>query len=84
MRVDMPIYAGHHYPEFFPEPEQFKPERFLKENEQDIKPYTFRAFGGKLLALLRVHLFERSISNISFFIKEATDSALDKGLLWLR
>ena len=47
MRVDMPIYAAHHDPDFFPEPEKFKPERFLKENAEQIKPYTYRPFGGK-------------------------------------
>ena len=44
--MDLPIYASHHNPEFFPDPEEFRPERFLKENEKDIIPYTFRAFGG--------------------------------------
>lgn len=42
----MPIYAAHHLEEFFPEPERFMPERFLKENQSLIKPYTFRPFGG--------------------------------------
>ena len=46
-RVDFPIYASHHDPDFFPEPEKFKPERFLKENANDIIPYTYRPFGGK-------------------------------------
>ena len=47
MRVECPIYASHHNPDFFPEPEKFLPERFLKENSDSIIPYTFRAFGGK-------------------------------------
>ena len=46
-RVDMPINASHMNPDFFPEPEKFKPERFLKENAQDIIPNTYRPFGGK-------------------------------------
>lgn len=46
-RIDMPIWASHHNPEFFPEPEEFRPERFLKENADQILPYTYRPFGGK-------------------------------------
>ena len=46
MIVDMPIYASHHEPEFFPEPAKFDPERFLKENATDIIPHTYRPFGG--------------------------------------
>ncbi len=46
MRVEMPMYSSHHNEEFFPDPEEFRPERFLKENAKDILPYTFRPFGG--------------------------------------
>ena len=45
-RVQIPTWASHHNEEFFPEPEEFKPERFLKENASQIIPLTFRAFGG--------------------------------------
>jgi len=44
--IKMPIHAAHHNPEFFPEPEKFRPERFLAENSADLIPYTFRAFSG--------------------------------------
>ena len=44
MRI--PIHAAHHNPDYFPEPEVFKPERFLKENSEDLTPYTFLAFSG--------------------------------------
>ena len=46
VRILMPITAAHHDPEFFPEPEKFKPERFLKENADKIIPYTWRPFGS--------------------------------------
>ena len=46
MIVDMPIYASHHDPEFFPDPARFDPERFLKDNAKDILPHTYRPFGG--------------------------------------
>jgi len=42
----MPVYGSHHTEEFFPEPEKFNPERFLKENQSQLQPYTFRPFGG--------------------------------------
>ena len=45
-RVMLPTWPLHHSEEYFPEPEKFRPERFLKENAADIVPFTFRAFGG--------------------------------------
>jgi cytochrome P450 len=42
----MPVYGSHHWEEFFPTPEKFIPERFLKTNQSQIKPFTFRPFGG--------------------------------------
>ena len=45
MRVEMPVYASHHEEKFFPEPEKFRPERFLDEEEQII-PFSYRPFGG--------------------------------------
>lgn len=45
MRIHIPVYYLHLNPDFFPEPETFKPERFLPENKRDIKPYTYMPFG---------------------------------------
>jgi len=39
----------HNNPEYFPEPEKFKPERFLKENEgsnDNVVPFSYIPFGG--------------------------------------
>eukprot|EP00096_Caligus_rogercresseyi_P000299 TRINITY_DN1070_c0_g1_i1.p1 TRINITY_DN1070_c0_g1~~TRINITY_DN1070_c0_g1_i1.p1 ORF type:complete len:397 (-),score=72.56 TRINITY_DN1070_c0_g1_i1:619-1809(-) len=41
--VEMPIYASHFDPEYFPEPNEFRPERFLTEGE--VIPNTYRPFG---------------------------------------
>merc|ERR1719373_1144136 len=42
--IRFPYYVIHHNPDFWPEPELFKPERFLKENAHNIKPYSFLSF----------------------------------------
>ncbi|XP_075718204.1 cytochrome P450 3A9-like [Rhinoderma darwinii] len=41
----IPAYVLHHDPEFWPEPEEFHPERFSKENRANHTPYTFLPFG---------------------------------------
>ena len=44
--IRLPYYVIHHNPEFWPEPETFKPERFLKENAHNIKPFSWLPFGS--------------------------------------
>ncbi|XP_075550556.1 cytochrome P450 3A19-like [Dermacentor variabilis] len=44
--VVVPIYALHRDPEYFPEPDAFKPERFSDENVGSIRPYTYLPFGA--------------------------------------
>ncbi|KAM7298926.1 cytochrome P450 3A9 [Ixodes scapularis] len=46
MNVDIPIAGIHYDPEFYPDPESFKPERFLPENKDSHTPYTFLPFGS--------------------------------------
>lgn len=41
----IPIFAIHHDPKYFPEPEKFDPERFNDENKDKIQPYTYLPFG---------------------------------------
>ncbi|XP_054157209.1 cytochrome P450 3A19-like [Oppia nitens] len=44
--IIIPIHALHHSPDYFPEPKQYRPERFLPENRDKIIPYTYLPFGA--------------------------------------
>ncbi|XP_008933839.1 PREDICTED: cytochrome P450 3A9-like [Merops nubicus] len=44
--VVIPAYVLHRDPGYWPEPEEFRPERFSKENKEAIDPYTFLPFGA--------------------------------------
>ena len=39
------IYAIHHNPDYFKDPETFDPERFMPERNHEIIPYTYLPFG---------------------------------------
>jgi len=43
--VQIPTFAVHHNPEYYPEPERFNPDRFLPENKHLLVPYTYLPFG---------------------------------------
>lgn len=44
--VAVPLYAMHHDPEYFPDPHEFRPERFIGDNATSIRPYTYLPFGA--------------------------------------
>ena len=44
--IRFPYHVIHHDPDLWPEPEQFRPERFFKENSANIVPFSFLAFGS--------------------------------------
>ncbi|XP_043945432.1 cytochrome P450 3A30-like [Protopterus annectens] len=46
MVVMVPLYALHRDPEHWPEPEEFRPERFSKENKESRDPYAYMPFGA--------------------------------------
>ncbi|NXK48339.1 CP3AC protein, partial [Chauna torquata] len=63
MVVMIPAYVLHRDPVYWPEPEEFRPERFSKERRESIDPYTFLPFGagprnciGMRFALLTVKM----------------------------
>jgi len=63
-RIQLSIYASHYDPEFFPNPEEYKPDRFLKENSDQLIPFTWRPFGsgnrvciGQRLAMTEMKIF---------------------------
>ena len=67
-------------PEIFPEPKQFKPERFLKENRGDRNPYSFMGFslGPRNCLAMRFAMFEMKmcishlVANFRFLTCEKT------------
>ncbi|XP_074596372.1 lithocholate 6-beta-hydroxylase-like [Brevipalpus obovatus] len=44
--IVVPIYAIHHDPKFYPDPDKFSPDRFLPENAEHLIPFTFLPFGA--------------------------------------
>lgn len=42
----IPAFVLHRDPELWPDPEEFRPERFSKENRETQDPYTFLPFGA--------------------------------------
>lgn len=84
--IKMPTYAAHYDSDFFPEPTIFKPERFLKNNADQVIPYTWRPFGcgnrvciGQRFAILEIKLFMAKFLS-KFKLKATSNTKRDKPL----
>jgi len=44
--IMFPFHAMHYNPKYFPEPENFIPDRFLKSSNTEIVPFSYLPFGG--------------------------------------
>ena len=44
--IRFPVYAIHHDPKYYPNPDKWEPERFMPENKHLLTPYTYLPFGG--------------------------------------
>ncbi|XP_055454671.1 cytochrome P450 3A9-like isoform X2 [Psammomys obesus] len=72
--VMVPMFALHKDPKYWPEPEEFRPERFSKKNQDSINPYTYLPFGngprnciGMRFALMNMKVaLVRLLQNFSF------------------
>uniref|UniRef100_A0A8C9ZUC7 unspecific monooxygenase n=1 Tax=Sander lucioperca TaxID=283035 RepID=A0A8C9ZUC7_SANLU len=85
--VMVPVYTLHRDPALWSEPEAFKPERFSKENKDNIDPYAFLPFGsgprnciGMRFALLMMRLaIVEILQNFSFVTCKETDIPMELG-----
>ncbi|KAB1263435.1 Cytochrome P450 3A12 [Camelus dromedarius] len=72
--VMVPVYALHKDPALWTEPEEFRPERFSKKNQDSINPYTYLPFGtgprnciGTRFAMMSMKLaLAKVLQNFSF------------------
>nr|UEN71139.1 cytochrome P450 4AV17 [Meteorus pulchricornis] len=79
----MPIYALHHDPKYFPNPDKFDPERFNDDNKLNIAPYTFMPFGvgprkciGERFATMETKIILAHL--LQKFIIKPTDKSTEK------
>ncbi|XP_067115178.1 cytochrome P450 3A40-like [Osmerus mordax] len=81
MVVMVPTWCLHRDPELWPEPLQFRPERFSKENKESIDPYTYMPFGagpriciGNRFALVMMKLaLVETLQKYSFTVGKETE-----------
>ncbi|XP_076416751.1 cytochrome P450 3A13-like isoform X2 [Peromyscus maniculatus bairdii] len=82
--VVIPIFVLHQNPKYWPDPEEFHPERFSKENKDRINPYTYLPFGygprqciGMRFAFINLKLaIVKILQNFSLYPCEETEVPL--------
>ncbi|XP_054161135.1 cytochrome P450 3A41-like [Oppia nitens] len=79
--VELPIYAIHHCPDYYPEPHLFRADRFLPANRHKLIPYTYLPFGlgprhclGKQFELMLVKL---TLANLIYRYRLTTCAQTD-------
>ncbi|XP_031288388.2 cytochrome P450 3A29 [Camelus dromedarius] len=85
--VMVPVYALHKDPALWTEPEEFRPERFSKKNQDSINPYTYLPFGtgprnciGTRFAMMSMKLaLVKVLQNFSFKPCKETQIPLELG-----
>ena len=83
--LNIPIYATHHNPKYFKDPETFDPERFMLDRKHEIIPYTYLPFAvgprnciGKRFALIQLKAcLAYLLQKYRFVRTEETDVPLD-------
>nr|AAP83689.1 cytochrome P450 [Depressaria pastinacella] len=71
VRIHLPLYHLHHNPDNFPEPEKYRPERFVGDERKNIKPYTYMPFGegGRTCIGMRFSKMQ-TLSGLVTFLKK--------------
>ncbi|BFZ16368.1 hypothetical protein BsWGS_19407 [Bradybaena similaris] len=79
MVITFPIYAIHHDPDIWPEPEEFQPERFSAENKDSRHPFAFLPFGNgpRNCIGMRLALLELKVT-VAHILKAFTPVACEK------
>uniref|UniRef100_A0A673ZJ26 unspecific monooxygenase n=1 Tax=Salmo trutta TaxID=8032 RepID=A0A673ZJ26_SALTR len=83
--VLVPTWTLHRDPEIWSDPEEFKPERFSKENKESIDPYTYMPFGagprnciGMRFALIMIKLaMVEILQSFTFSVCDETEILLE-------
>lgn len=87
------VYSVHNNPQYYPQPDRFRPERFLPENRHHLVPYAFLPFGagprqclGMRFAYQEIKLLlAQLLRRFSFGLAEGTPRSLrfNEGSLFL-
>ncbi|XP_077977326.1 cytochrome P450 3A29-like [Glandiceps talaboti] len=64
MNIHIPIWAVHHDPDVYTDPDTFDPDRFSQEKKQSLHPYAWLPFGGgpRICLGMRLAMMEAKFS----------------------
>ena len=87
MSISIPVFVIHHDPSIWSEPETFRPERFLKDEESSIQACSWLPFGGgprQCIGLCYFRLPFGGFLQICSLLKKWDDMKQVSGLPWWR